>query len=80
MSDTPKKRSITLNGHRTSISIEDAFWISLGEIAAEKKLSISQLVEKIDHGRNNAGLSSSLRLYVLQDRNNKISELALKRR
>ena len=61
-----RKRSITIDGHRTSISLEDAFWIELTAIAAERSLSLNALVSEIDHGRGTAGnLSSALRLHVL---------------
>ena len=61
-----RKRSITIDGHRTSISLEDAFWIELTAIAADRSLSLNALVSEIDHGRGTAGnLSSALRLHVL---------------
>ena len=61
-----RKRSITIDGHRTSISLEDAFWIELTAIAAERSLSLNALVSEVDHGRGTAGnLSSALRLHVL---------------
>jgi predicted DNA-binding ribbon-helix-helix protein len=62
-----RKRSVTIGGHRTSISIEDAFWRELADIARSRKLSLNALVEKVDHGRGTPGnLSSSLRLHVLE--------------
>ena len=66
MSENPKKRSLTLKGHRTSISLEDAFWQALQIIAKEKKISIASLVEKIDEQRGETGLSTALRLTVLR--------------
>ena len=65
MADIPKKRSLTLKGHRTSISLEDAFWQALRTIAAKQSKSVSQLVEQIDQDRGEAGLSSAIRLYIL---------------
>ena len=61
-----RKRSITIDGHRTSISLEDAFWNELTAIAVERGLSLNALVSEIDHGRGTTGnLSSALRLHVL---------------
>ena len=65
MADIPKKRSLTLKGHRTSISLEDAFWQALRTISAKQSKSVSQLVEQIDQDRGEAGLSSAIRLYIL---------------
>ena len=66
MQDIPKKRSLTLKGHRTSISLEDAFWSALNDIANKQTNSISELVEIIDENRGEAGLSSTIRIYILQ--------------
>ena len=66
MQDIPKKRSLTLKGHRTSISLEDAFWTALNDIANKQTKSISELVEVIDENRGEAGLSSTIRIYILQ--------------
>lgn len=61
-----RKRSTTIDGHRTSISLEDAFWNELTAIAVERGLSLNALVSEIDHGRGTTGnLSSALRLHVL---------------
>lgn len=63
---TNRKRSITLRGHRTSFSIEDAFWTCLKRMARERGLSLSALISEIDDGRDeNDNLSSCLRLAVL---------------
>jgi len=60
------KRSAVINGHKTSISLEDAFWSEVKAIAAERKLSLSELVSLVDHERGEVGnLSSALRLFVL---------------
>jgi len=66
MSDLPKKRSLTIKGHRTSISLEDAFWQAARTIAAAQQIPVAQLVETIDANRNDTGLSSAIRLYVLE--------------
>ncbi len=60
------KRSIVINGHKTSISLEDAFWSEVKAIAAERNLSLTELVSLVDHERGEVGnLSSALRLFVL---------------
>ena len=68
----PVKRSLTLRGHRTSVSPEDEFWKAFREIAAEKGRPINDLAAEIDEARGtDAGLASAIRLYVLayyQDR------------
>ena len=62
-----RKRSITIGDHRTSVSLEDAFWQELGEIARAGEMSLNALVAKIDKGRRAPGnLSSALRLHVLE--------------
>ena len=62
-----RKRSVTIDGHRTSVSLEDGFWTELLAIAGRRGLSLSALVAEIDHGRQPGNLSSALRLYVLDD-------------
>lgn len=59
------KRSVSISGHRTSISLEDAFWTALGDIARDAGTSVAGLVREIDHTRGDAGLSSAIRVYVL---------------
>ncbi len=65
MSGTVKKRSVKIAGHRTSLSLEEAFWRALKRIAAQDGVSINRLIERID--RERAGnLSSAVRVYVLE--------------
>lgn len=59
------KRSIVIDGHKTSVSLEDAFWNALKEIASDRKQTLSQLVDAVDASRVHPNLSSALRLYVL---------------
>ena len=59
------KRSVVVAGHRTSISLEDAFWKCLKDIARERGTTLSLLVETIDSTRGDANLSSAIRLFVL---------------
>src|SRR5262245_3573264 len=59
------KRSITLVGHKTSVSLEDQFWDGLHEIAASEGVTTSALIERIDTKRTVHNLSSAIRLFVL---------------
>jgi predicted DNA-binding ribbon-helix-helix protein len=59
------KRSIVIDKHKTSVSLEDQFWAALKTIAAEKHLTLSELVSDIDNQRQQGNLSSALRLFVL---------------
>ena len=69
-----RKRSITIDGHRTSISLEEAFWQELAALAQARQLSLNALVSEIDHARGAPGnLSSALRLYVLEALRRKVS-------
>ena len=62
----PKKHSLTLKGHRTSVSLEDAFWHAFQDIAKEKGIGINALANVIDAERGvDAGLASAIRVYVL---------------
>jgi predicted DNA-binding ribbon-helix-helix protein len=69
------KRSIVIAGHKTSVSLEDAFWRSLKEIAGERNASLSHLVATIDTERELGNLSSAIRLFVLGFYRNQITEL-----
>lgn len=63
-----RKRSVTLKGHRTSVSLEDRFWDELRRMAADAGVTIGALVERIDDARGEReNLSSALRLAVLAD-------------
>ena len=66
MDDTIRNRSVVVAGHRTSVSLESAFWTELKAIAAERRQSINELVESVDKGRA-GNLSSALRLFVLAE-------------
>lgn len=64
---TEIKRSVTISGHRTSISIEQPFWALLKEFACADGLSVNELVRRIDADRETEGnLSSAVRVYVLE--------------
>jgi predicted DNA-binding ribbon-helix-helix protein len=59
------KRSIVIAGHKTSVSLEDAFWKGLKEIAGGRDMTLSELVAAIDSDRRHGNLSSAIRLFVL---------------
>jgi predicted DNA-binding ribbon-helix-helix protein len=59
------KRSIVIAGHKTSVSLEDAFWKGLKEIAGGRDMTLSDLVATIDTDRQHGNLSSAIRLFVL---------------
>jgi predicted DNA-binding ribbon-helix-helix protein len=59
------KRSIVIEGHKTSVSLEDAFWSTLKDIAHERGQTLSHLIAAIDKDRHEGNLSSAIRLFVL---------------
>ena len=65
MKSTVVKRSIVVAGHKTSVSLEDEFWIGLREIADGRDTTLSDLVAIIDADRQHSNLSSAIRLFVL---------------
>jgi predicted DNA-binding ribbon-helix-helix protein len=65
MKSTIVKRSIVLSGHKTSVSLEDAFWRGLKDIATTRRTTLSDLIGSINAGRQQGNLSSALRLFVL---------------
>jgi predicted DNA-binding ribbon-helix-helix protein len=66
MSARPVKRSLTLRGHRTSVSLEDEFWQAFREIAAERGQPLNALAAEIDAARSvEVGLASAIRVFVL---------------
>ena len=71
MSDAVKKRSVTVAGHRTSVSIEAPFWDALRDIAARRNASLDELIASIDSTNNQEGragnLSSAIRVFVLRE-------------
>jgi predicted DNA-binding ribbon-helix-helix protein len=69
------KRSIVVAGHKTSISLEDAFWKALKEIAKARNVTLSHLVGTIDSERQHENLSSAIRLFVLGVYRNQLSDL-----
>lgn len=66
MNARPEKHSLTLRGHRTSVSLEPEFWQAFREIAVEKNIPINALAAEIDEARGiDRGLASAIRVYVL---------------
>ena len=61
-----QKRSLTIHGHRTSISLEEPFWIALKEISRAREQSVASLVKMIDQERV-GGLSSAIRVFILAE-------------
>jgi predicted DNA-binding ribbon-helix-helix protein len=59
------KRSIVINKHKTSVSLEEEFWLGLKEIARSKSIALTDEVSAIDDARKDGNLSSAIRLYVL---------------
>jgi predicted DNA-binding ribbon-helix-helix protein len=60
------KRSVIVGGHKTSVSLEDAFWTSLKDIATRRGITLSTQIASIDTSRRTGNLSSAIRLYVLE--------------
>jgi len=71
MKSSVVKRSIVIAGHKTSISLEDAFWKGLKEIAAGRNQTLSDMVAAIDRDRQDGNLSSAIRLFVLDHYRNR---------
>jgi|SoiMethySBSTD1v2_1073268.scaffolds.fasta_scaffold298175_1 predicted DNA-binding ribbon-helix-helix protein len=69
------KRSIVVAGHKTSVSLEDAFWRGLKEIAGGRHVTLSDLVATIDSERRHGNLSSAIRLFVLDFYRRQIADL-----
>ena len=67
MSEAPRKQSLTLGGHRTSVSLEDAFWAGFKELAAARGLGLNEAAREIDASRDpGTGLATAIRLAVLR--------------
>lgn len=61
-----RKRSLTIAGHRTSVSLEEPFWQALKDVAEERGLPLATLITEIDDARGDINLSSALRVHVLE--------------
>jgi predicted DNA-binding ribbon-helix-helix protein len=69
------KRSVVVADHKTSVSVEDAFWNGLKEIARGRNISLSELIEAIDSERRHDNLSSAIRLFVLDFYRNQLADV-----
>lgn len=68
MSGGPIKRSLTLKGHRTSVTLEDEFWVAFRRIAQDRETPINALAAEIDANRDlETGLASAIRVFVLAE-------------
>jgi predicted DNA-binding ribbon-helix-helix protein len=67
VNNRPEKHSLTLKGHRTSVSLEPEFWQEFRRIAARNRRPINDLAAEIDAARGDLGLASAIRLHVLRD-------------
>lgn len=72
--DKPRKRSITIAGHATSISLEAPFWDAIRDIAAKQDMSTQDLIAEIDNSKRMASLSSAIRVYILSWYQDKANE------
>jgi predicted DNA-binding ribbon-helix-helix protein len=71
MDSTMKRRSVVIGGRKTSISLEDSFWVSLGQIARERATPVSEVIRMLDTSRDDGNLSSTIRVFVVDHyRNN----------
>ena len=67
MSERPEKHSLTLRGHRTSVSMEAAFWEAFRRLAHQRGQSVNALAAEIDQGREpDVGLASAIRVFILR--------------
>ncbi len=67
LSGRPVKHSLTLHGHRTSVSLEEAFWTAFRAIAARQGKTLNTLAAEIDDARGDIGLASAIRVHILAD-------------
>ena len=72
--DKPRKRSITIAGHATSISLEAPFWDAIRDIASQQDISTQDLIAEIDNSKRMASLSSAIRVYILSWYQDKANE------
>jgi predicted DNA-binding ribbon-helix-helix protein len=72
-----RKRSVTVGGHATSVSLEDQYWAELKRMAAEAGITLAVLVARVDRSRPSGNLSSALRLAVLEDLKTKLARVPM---
>jgi predicted DNA-binding ribbon-helix-helix protein len=73
------KRSIVIAGHKTSVSLEDAFWDELKLFAEQQRMTLSSVVNDIDTRRDGGNLSSAIRLFVLEQARTRAKQLSAQR-
>ncbi|SHI40277.1 ribbon-helix-helix domain-containing protein [Wenxinia saemankumensis] len=61
----PEKHSLTLRGHRTSVTLEPEFWAAFRALAARRGVAVNELAAQVDEGRGEVGLASAIRVFVL---------------
>ena len=77
MTDRPVKHSLTLRGHRTSVSLEEPFWAAFKAIADRKSVAVNALAADVDERRGaRLGLASAIRIYVLEDLQSQVASAA----
>ena len=79
MTETILKRSIVLGGRKTSVSLEDAFWLALKQMAAAEGITVTQLISRVDGDRHPANLSSALRVHVIEHFRRRVSDSTSKK-
>jgi len=72
-----RKRSIVINGHKTSVTLEDAFFSALKDISRQRRLTLSEIIADVDRTRGQGNLSSALRLFVLDFYRSRARSVAL---
>ena len=77
MKSSVGKRSIVVAGHKTSVSLEEAFWNGLKEISGLRDMTLSELVDEINGNRQQGNLSSAIRLFVLDYFKSRVADTAL---
>jgi predicted DNA-binding ribbon-helix-helix protein len=80
MKSAVEKHSVSFGGRRTSISLENAFWNALREIARRRQMTLGEVVENIDTNRTHGNLSSAIRLFVLEVYKDQIAPRSAKKR
>ena len=76
MKSSVGKRSIVVAGHKTSVSLEEAFWNGLKEISGLRDMTLSELVDEINGNRQQGNLSSAIRLFVLNHFKSRVADTA----
>jgi predicted DNA-binding ribbon-helix-helix protein len=73
------KRSVVIGGHKTSVSLEEPFWLAVREITDARAITVSELLREIDRDRREANLSSAVRVFVLEQARQRALDAQLRR-